>query len=261
MRLGIMQPYFFPYLGYYSLIKHTDNWILFDTVQYIRHGWIDRNRVLKPGEGWQYISVPLQKHNRESKISEILIREENWREKLFRQLEHYKKAPYYADTINVIRQALDINTTSITRLNAHILNTTCAYLNVPINLQIFSDMNLEIEPVNDAGEWALNISKALDADCYINPPGGIHIFDKTKFDDADIELKFMVTNLTAYPQRRKSFEPGLSIIDVMMFNEPAEINKMLDDYKFEDIDGSESIESLADVEHIEDLKGLNSNCT
>lgn len=93
MKLGIMQPYFFPYLGYFSLIKHTDRFILFDTVQFIRHGWIERNRILKPNEGWQYIQVPLIKDKgRDTVIKDVKIRNtENWQQKIIAQLQHYKK--------------------------------------------------------------------------------------------------------------------------------------------------------------------------
>ena len=86
-KIGIMQPYFFPYLGYISLIKHTDEFMLFDPVQFIRHGWIERNRILKPGEGWQYIQVPLQKHSLTTDIKDIKIdNTQNWRVKLLSQL-------------------------------------------------------------------------------------------------------------------------------------------------------------------------------
>ena len=97
MKLGIMQPYFFPYIGYFSLIKHTDDFILLDTVQFIRHGWIERNRILKPSDGWQYIMVPLKKHSRETLIKNIEINnEQQWKEKILAQLQHYKKqAPYF----------------------------------------------------------------------------------------------------------------------------------------------------------------------
>lgn len=232
MRLGIMQPYFFPYLGYYSLIKNTDQWIVFDNVQFIRHGWIERNRILKPGEGWQYISVPLQKHERSAKIQEVKIRDENWKEKIFRQLEHYKKAPFYHKTIEVLQNSLDIETDSIVKLNAHILKTTCSYLGINFDYQLFSEMDLVIEPVNDAGEWALNISKAMGASQYVNPPGGIEIFDKEKFEASNIALRFLSIELSTYSQRRATFEPGLSIIDVMMFNDPSTISAMLDNFKF-----------------------------
>lgn len=235
MKLGIMQPYFFPYLGYYSLIKNTDKFILFDVVQFIRHGWIERNRILKPGEGWQYIAVPLEKSGRDTKISEVKIRNsEDWRGKLFRQIEHYKKAPFYKPTIALMEQALDIDTDSIVVLNANILRKTCEYLGISLNLEIFGDMNVTIDEVTHPGEWALNISKALNASAYYNPTGGIEIFDRQQFKDADISLKFIGNNLREYSQRRPVFENGLSIVDVLMFNDVEQANILINDIKFVD---------------------------
>lgn len=91
-------------------------------------------------------------------------------------------------------------------------------------------MNLEFETVNDAGDWALNISKALNADEYINPPGGIELFDNKKFEEAGTKLNFLQNNLSPYNQRKKEFIKGLSIIDVMMFNSPEETRKLIRDY-------------------------------
>lgn len=231
MRLGIMQPYFLPYIGYYSLIKHTDKWIVFDTAQFIRHGWIERNRILKPVQDWQYISVPLHKHSRDTAIKEISIRDEDWKNKIIRQFAHYKRAPCYNEVMNVLHNCFDIKTDSITQLNVHILKCTCNYLQIDFGYEIFSEMNLEIEPVADAGEWALNISKAYGATTYINPAGGAGLFDREKFKLAGIDLTFLEMPLTHYSQQRTAFEPGLSIIDVMMFNSVDEINAMLDNYK------------------------------
>jgi hypothetical protein len=232
MKLGIMQPYFFPYLGYYSLIKSTDQFILFDTVQFIRHGWIERNRTLKPVEGWQYIAVPLEKKTYlKTAISELVIRNnEDWKGKLIRQLEHYKKrAPFYFETMKVIEDSLNIDTNSIVKLNDNILKKTCEYLQIPLKISIFSDMDLDIDEVNDPGEWALEISKALGASEYINPTGGMDIFDREKYASSGISLKFLGNNLQPYSQRRQPFEAGLSIIDVMMFNNIECINTLIDD--------------------------------
>ena len=104
MKVGIMQPYFFPYSGYFSLIKATETFILLDEVQFIRHGWIERNRILKPNEGWQYIHCPIEKHSRETRIRDIEIRnQENWKNKILAQLIHYKKkAPYYNEVISLL---------------------------------------------------------------------------------------------------------------------------------------------------------------
>ena len=91
-------------------------------------------------------------------------------------------------------------------------------------------MGLDINKVNGPGDWALNISKALNATTYINPPGGKETFDKTRFKEANIELKFLNINLIPYNQRRSIFEPSLSIIDVMMFNSKEEINSYFNNY-------------------------------
>ena len=233
MKIAIMQPYFFPYLGYFSLIKHTDKFIVFDPVQFIRHGWIERNRILKPAEGWQYIAVPLEKHSREIIIKDIKIRvKEEWEEKIFRQLLHYKKAPHFSEVFNLISTAINIPTDSIVKLNTNILTMICRYLNVPFKATIYSEMNLVIDPIKNAGHWALNICKALGGNEYINPIGGVEIFDRSEFEEMGINLKFINLKLGPYNQNRNNFEQGLSIIDVMMFNSVDQIEKMLNNYEF-----------------------------
>lgn len=239
MKIAIMQPYFVPYIGYFSLIKQTDRFILFDTVQFIKHGWIERNRILKQQNSkeadcqWQYISVPLVKYSRETKIIDIKINNSiDWRAKILAQLQHYKKrAPFYDETIDVLKRAFDIKTDSIVKLNENILKVICEYLNIELKIDIFSEMNLQIDKVNAPDEWALNICKAIgNIDEYWNPEGGITFFDKNKYIKENIDLKFLKAKITPYSQKRVNFEGGLSIIDVMMFNPPDQINKMLDQY-------------------------------
>jgi len=234
MKLAIMQPYFLPYLGYFSLIKHTDEFILFDTVQFIRHGWIERNRILKPSNGWQYIMVPLKKHSRETLIKDIEINnDQQWKEKILAQLQHYKKqAPYFSNVIDILNEIFSKEYATIVDLNLASLKTVCNYLGINTPIQVFSLMNIDIEPANAPDEWALNICKALgNVDEYWNPPGGQSFFDKKKYESAGINLKFHSAILTDYDQKRNVFEPGLSILDVMMFNSIEEINKMLDNYE------------------------------
>ena len=118
MTLGIMQPYFFPYLGYFQLINKVDTFILLDEVQFIRHGWIERNRVLNSNEGWQYIKVPLIKHSRSTLIKDSLIRSsEVWKSKILAQLSCYKrKAPFYNQVIQFLEEILSINFDTIENL-------------------------------------------------------------------------------------------------------------------------------------------------
>jgi hypothetical protein len=232
MKLAGMQPYFFPYLGYFGLIKHSDIFIIADNVQYIESGWIRRNRILKPKAGWQYIGVPLVKCTHKTIIKEMKICvNEAWQDKIFRQLEHYKKsAPYYNQVIRFLEHAFTAETDSISDLNAHLLAETCQYIGIPFNVEIFSQMNVAVKRASAPDEWALNTCKAFGAHTYINPPGGIGIYDRNKYVRAGIELEFLKVNPRPYDQRNGAFEEGLSILDVMMFNTPVQIQAMLDDY-------------------------------
>lgn len=235
MKIAVNQPYFFPYLGYFGLIKHTDKWIVFDTPQFVYHGWIERNRILKPVSGWQYISVPIKKHSRKTPIKDIEIRnDENWVDIIFAKLTLYKNiAPFYKETIKVIENSLSLKTASITLLNCNILKEVCSYIGIEWNYSIFSEMNLNIEPVNNPDEWALNICRSIgNVSEYWNLPGGISFFDKEKYIKNNINLRFFSQILNPYNQARKIFEPGLSIIDVMMFNSKKEIHKHLDNFNF-----------------------------
>ena len=234
MKVGIMQPYFFPYLGYFSLIKNTDKFILLDKVQFIRHGWIERNRILKPGNGWQYISVPLEKHSLKTNIVDIKIKNTiDWRAKIERQLEHYKKiAPNYQQVKKIFRDCVSIDTSSITELNQHALCGISNYLGIQTPIKIFSEMNLSIEQATKPDEWALNICKALgDVDEYWNPEGGVEFFDSMKYLNNNIRIKFLHMDLQPYSQGSINFEPGLSIIDVLMFCSIKETNLLLDNFK------------------------------
>src|SRR5581483_7673913 len=146
MRLGINQPYFFPYPGYFSLIKHTALFILFDTVQITRHGWVERNRILKPGGGWQYIRVPLIKHAHKTRIMEVQINNgDPWKRRLLAQLEHYKKrAPFYDDITLLLQQLLERNFATIGDLDHAALSAVCDYLGIGTPVRVFSRMGLEV---------------------------------------------------------------------------------------------------------------------
>jgi hypothetical protein len=227
MRLGIMQPYFFPYLGYFDLISRTDRWVVFDTAQYIRHGWVNRNRILHPVSGWQYIAAPVQKHHRDATIDSILVQAgRGWRDRVLAQLAHHaKKAPCYAATIDLVRGCLDNSELSLSRLNVAILDKVCRHLTVPFRYDFFSEMKLDLGPIDGPGDWALRISEALGASEYINPPGGEVLFDKARFEAAGIKLTIQKLKDITYPCDGYGFEPALSIIEVLMWNSPSVIRQ------------------------------------
>ena len=233
MKVAIMQPYFMPYLGYFALIKHVDLFILFDTPQFIRHGWIERNRVLSLTQEPFYIKVPLKKHPRSTPINHIQIDNRlQWKEKILSQLLHYKKkAPNYNPVHSILDDIFKSDTEKIAELNYLTLRLICDYLDIKTPIKIFSQMDLELEAVKAPDEWALHISKAIGARTYYNPPNGRSFFDKSKYDAEGIDLKFLELQIEPYPQFGDSFVPALSVLDALMFCDPIKINRMLDHIK------------------------------
>jgi len=244
MRLGMMQPYFFPYVGYFSLIHATDCWVVFDTAQYRRRAWVNRNRMLSDNkEGWSYIRIPVVHSPRETRICDIRIDEtQAWIDQLIDQLQIYRqrRAPHFADAIDWLRAILhkahdtngpgDFSQTLIT-----LLQETCLHLNLPFPFQIFSQMNLNLPAELPAGEWALEVARLLGAETYINAPGGRDLFSPEQFSEAKIELQILEPRITAYRQGRSEFIPGLSILDLLMWNSPAETLELVTHYRVESI--------------------------
>ncbi|MCB9364251.1 MAG: WbqC family protein [Flavobacteriales bacterium] len=233
MKIAVMQPYFFPYIGYFSLIKVSDLFILFDTPQYIRHGWIERNRILKIDGQPLYIKIPLMKHSRQTSIKEITINQkEKWQSKIIAQLAIYKKkAPHYYAVIDLVNELFKIQTDDIVELNYHALKLTCNYLNIETPIKIWSKMDINIQNVSEPDEWALNICKSLNANTYYNPIGGLTFFNREKYELNNIKIHFLESLPMEYRQLGNfNFVPFLSIIDVMMFNDKNDIHKMIDNY-------------------------------
>ncbi|MGZ8933272.1 MAG: WbqC family protein [Methylobacter sp.] len=238
MKLAIMQPYFFPYMGYWQLIHAADCFVLFDDVQYIRRGWINRNRILKPGGGWQYILVPLKKHDLTESIKNVQAHpDKKWKELIIAQLAHYKKKACYFDEINqMVREILFSNNEHyIAAINFAIIKKLCTYLNIKKELIVSSKQNFDYANVGDAGEWALRIAEQMGAAEYINPAAGAKLFNREKFSSSNIKLSFLKFQEIVYSQRGV-FEPSLSIIDVLMFNGIEGTKEILKSYSIESSD-------------------------
>ncbi len=234
MKIAIMQPYLFPYIGYFSLIKNTDFFVFFDTPQYIRKGWINRNRILSANGDITYFTVPIQKADRNTPINKIIVSNNyDWKMRTLGQLNIYKKAPNYGRVIDLVKDIFNTDTMLISDLAIRSIVKTCDYLEINMQYDIFSKMNLILPPVKKPDEWALYITKELGYDTYINPPGGMSFFNREKYQDNNIDLQFLVQEITPYIQNRNRFIPALSIIDVMMFCSCGEINEMLCKYQIE----------------------------
>ena len=221
MRLGIMQPYFFPNLAHFALIEGTDYWVVFDITQYTKKTWISRNRILHPKEGWQYVSVPLEKSTINMRIHEARVANTgDFHRSLKGKLSHYKKtAPFYDCVLEVIDKCFGgMEDDSLVDLNVSGLRCVCDYLGIEFQYQVCSDLNFDYPERMGPGDWAPHISGLLGADTYINPSGGRELFNQEDFESRGIELVFQGFEDTAYPTPGYGYEAGLSILDVMMWN-------------------------------------------
>jgi WbqC-like protein family len=229
MRLGIMQPYFFPYLGHFALIAQTDRWIVFDITQYTPRSWISRNRVLHPSAGWNYVSVPLANSSMSIRIHEARIADPAAAGRSIQgKLSHYRRrAPHYEAVQAIVAETFAHPTGSLVDLNVRGLEAVCRYLGITLNLEICSRMELSLPERTDPGLWALEICTRIGAHQYLNPIGGLSLFDPARFAQSGVALQFLRAPDFKYDTAHYAFEPGLSILDVMMWNRPEAIREAI----------------------------------
>jgi hypothetical protein len=223
MKLGIMQPYFFPHLGHFALIAAVDEWIVFDITQYTRKSWMNRNRVLHPDHGWQYISIPLRNSSIHIRISEAKIADAHEQERyVLGKISHYKKrAPYYWQVCEIVRSSFaGIDHDSLVSLNVMGLRTVCEYLGLPFSYRLCSQLDIEFPDNLLRGQWAPWLSGRLSADVYVNPIGGRELFDPSDFAREGVGLRFLDFESFVYDTPGYIFENSLSILDVLMWNSP-----------------------------------------
>lgn len=226
MRLGIMQPYFFPYLGHFALIASVDQWIVFDVTQYTPKTWMNRNRILHPKSGAMYVTVPLANSSNSIKTWEAKVLDPAEAKKsIIGKLSHYKKrAPYYDQVNNIVNQTFKNSADdTLVGLNVSALNAVCEYLNISFQHQICSKLSLEYPESLGPGEWAPYICHQLGATEYVNPIGGKDLFNASTFRESGVALYFAEFEEFKYPTPSYSYEPNLSILDVMMWNSPEAI--------------------------------------
>lgn len=229
MKLAIMQPYLFPYIGYFQLINAVDTFVIYDDVNFIKKGWINRNSILVNNKNFLF-SASLKEVSQNKRINEILINTNtNWQNELLKTIEYsYKKAPCFNAVFPIIKSVLNQNETNLARFITYSLQTIAQYLTIKTNFIISS----EIEKNNDlkGQDKIIEICKKCNATIYINAIGGIELYNKKDFLQQNIQLHFIKTNPIAYTQFKNEFVPWLSIIDVLMFNDVEKVKVMLNNY-------------------------------
>lgn len=226
-----MQPYFYPYLGYFQLLHACDTFVFYDDVNYIKNGWINRNRLLLRGEP-HYFTVPLAGASPFARIDETRFNaaDTRWRRKMVEMFgSAYRRAPQRDAAVGLLQATLALDTDRIGDLARHSVRSVLDYLGLRRTVRESSREYGNAELSGQAR--VLDICRREGAQTYINAPGGRHLYNEESFRRQGVELRFLGATLPSYDQGGTAFVPGLSILDVVAWCPKADIARMLAAYE------------------------------
>ncbi|MDN3492435.1 WbqC family protein [Winogradskyella bathintestinalis] len=226
-KIAVMQPYFLPYLGYFQLINSVDEFVIYDNIQFTKRGWFHRNRILEGGKP-KYITLPLKKDSDYLHVKDRFLADdfEKHKNKILARIQNaYCKAPYYDNVFPVIEKLMSYNSNNLFEFNLNSIRILCDVLKIDTKIRISS--SIDIDHGLKSEKKVIALCKALEANHYINPEGGIQLYRKEDFEIYNISLSFLKFKPTLYQQNIPDFQSHLSIIDVLMFNSSDEVNEFL----------------------------------
>ena len=220
MTIGIMQPYFLPYTGYFQLMRAVDTFVYYDDVTFIKQGWINRNNIILDGKPHRF-TLELKGASSYKKINEIYIGGN--REKLYKTfLQAYSKAPYFKEADWLLYNIFHSGENNLFEYILETHNKIFKHLEMTIDTVNSSDVEKDCSLIGK--DKVLNICKVLGGSTYINAIGGKELYSKEEFTDNGINLLFL------HPGDEL---PKMSIIDVIMNYSIEEIRKMFKNYRYE----------------------------
>lgn len=230
MKLAIMQPYFFPYIGYFQLVHSVDKFIIYDDVNFIKKGWINRNNILLNGEKHTF-TLPLKKVSQNKKINEIELSDDTKsKNKILQTIEHgYKKAPNYLLVLPLIEEILNHPNANLSSFLYHSIKSICKYLE--INTEIIPSSSIYNNQTLSGPDRIVSICQKEDCTTYINAIGGKELYNSLHFNELGIELKFLKTKEFSYLQIGDNFTSHLSIIDNLMFQNRQDLMDSLNQFE------------------------------
>lgn len=227
MRISIMQPYVMPYLGYFQMVAAVDEFVLLDDVNFIKKGWIHRNRILLNGEP-HGITIPIAGMSQNKWIKDSMVADtDDWRPKLLVTLQHaYAKAPHYAEVYPLLERIINRKGWSIADMAEESLHWVVERLGLPVKVLRSSQLGLG-EGLR-AQERIVAIAKGRGATTYINSIGGWELYEPGPFQAEGMELRFIKMGDAPYAQwPGQPHVPYLSMIDVLMFCSPEQARALL----------------------------------
>ncbi len=226
-----MQPYLFPYLGYYQLARSADQFVFLDDVAYIKRGFINRNRILLGGQPFTF-SIPVERASQNRRINEHHFTGEF--DTFLAQLRHaYRRAPFFGEVFALVEAVCRMPECNIALKNAAAIRAVFDYLQLPFSSQFASMLphtHTHTHTQARGEQRILDLCQYFGADTYHNAAGGQALYDGRRFARQGVSLRFLRNRFAVYEQGVGAFVPGLSIIDVLMHNERERVCEMLRDF-------------------------------
>ncbi len=226
MKIAVMQPYFLPYIGYFQLMAAADKFVTFDDVNYIKGGWVNRNRLLLNGAPHTF-TVPVRGASQNRRISDHELADDpGWRQNLLHTIRlAYRRAPYYEAASGFFERVILYPGVQLADFLRNSLNEVLSYLALDVDIVgtsgVYRNAHLK------GAQRILDICRREQARTYINPIGGVELYDRETFAREGVELRFLRSRPVAYPQGKGEHVPWLSILDVIMFNDPGRIRELI----------------------------------
>ena len=226
-HIAVMQPYLFPYLGYYQLAYHVEEFVFFDDVNYIKKGYINRNNILLDGVAHRFtLPVLSASQNRLIKEHEFVADLKDAVDLIRRA---YRKAPHFDAVFPLICGVLEGRDRTVSVLAARSIISVFDYLCLAKRFSFSSS----IEKASEAKgvEKIIEICRSRGANRYTNAIGGKELYCGSDFANKGIELEFIRMFSVKYDQAQKEFVPYLSMIDVLMHCSKNRVRELLSSYE------------------------------
>ncbi|KHT00801.1 WbqC family protein [Pectobacterium brasiliense] len=221
IKYAVMQPYFFPYIGYFQLMAEVDVFVVYDNIKYTKKGWINRNRILLNGKDSTF-SLPLKKDSDFLDVKDRVLSETFNRDDLINKIRGaYRRAPYFKNVFPLLENIINYRDDNLFNYILYSLVSIKGYLGLTCDIKVSSSINIDHSLKSQ--DKVLAFGNALGAKSYSNPPGGISLYSQEAFSLHGMTLNFIQPNNIIYKQFDKPFVAWLSIIDVMMFNSSDEV--------------------------------------
>jgi hypothetical protein len=213
-RIVVLQPSYLPWLGYFDQLYKSDVFVLYDDVQYDKHGWRNRNRI-KTDKGPRLLTVPVLTHgqglptNRNARIDT----RQPWARKQLQALRvNYAKAPAFGEVFDGLELVLRRPWTHLLDLNRAVLETLCRLLGLTRPILLSSELDIP----GQRTERLIAICQALGADRYLTGDAASDYLDETQFAANDIRVEYHHYRHPVYAQLHGEFVPYLSVVDLLM---------------------------------------------